>query len=134
MKFLVNGSVGRKNRSGLQPFGSLVTGFLGPLPRGRYGLRFSRITKVCGRSGLGDASGLVRGGGWVFEVVADEGYGVGGTFFHKPVAGVGDYGFAHVDGDVAHDYGFSCAEGFFSADGEDGHGEFGAGENLVVLY
>ena len=56
-------------------------------------------------------------GGWVFEVVADEGYGVGGAFFHEPVARVRDYGFADVDGDVAHDDGFGRAKGFFSADG-----------------
>lgn len=74
-----------------------------------------------------------RGGGWVFEVVADEGDGVSGVFFHEPVAGVGDDGFANVDGDVAHDDDLGCADGFRSAYGEDGHGEFRAGEDFVVF-
>src|ERR1700753_2058486 len=71
------------------------------------------------------------GGGRIFEVVADEGDGVGGGFFHEPVAGVGDDGFADVDGDVAHDDSLGCAERFASAYCKDGHGEFGAGKDFV---
>ena len=71
---------------------------------------------------------------WIFEIVADKSHGVGGIFFHEPVAGVGDHGFAHVGGYVAHDCRLHGAEGLRSTDGEDRHGKFCALEGLVVFY
>src|SRR5271170_827209 len=70
----------------------------------------------------------------ISQVIADESYCVGGTFFHEPVARVRHDGFAHVDGDLAEDDGLGSAEGFFSAYGENGHCELGAREDLVMLY
>jgi len=44
----------------------------------------------------------------------------------------GNDSFADIDGYIAHNDGFSGADGFFASDGEDWHGEFGACEDLVV--